>query len=318
MIVVLTGGTGGAKLVEGLAGEIDPAELTIICNTGDDAVFHGLYVSPDIDTITYTLAGLSDPVKGWGIAGDTFTVLEQLNRLGNDAWFNLGDKDFATHISRTRLMNEGGKLTEITDRIRRLLGVQSTILPMSDDRVETRVTTTQGEISFQEYFVKDRWRAKVTAVHFAGAESSRPAPGVIAAILNAEAIIVCPSNPITSIGPILAVPGIRSALAESAAPMVGVSPIIGASAISGPAHKLMLASGFKASALGVADCYRDFLDMLLVGAEDAALREAIENLDINVIATDIRMADRAHRRRLAREVLALARKWSRKPLSGLP
>lgn len=308
MIVALTGGTGGAKLVEGLAAEIDPAELTIICNTGDDAIFYGLYVSPDIDTITYTLAGLSDPAKGWGIAGDTFTVLEQLRRLGNAGWFNLGDKDFATHITRTCLMNEGYKLSEITDRIRRLLGVRSTILPMSDDRVETRVTTVQGEISFQEYFVKERWSCEVTAVHVAGAESSQPAPGVIAAIRHAEAIIVCPSNPITSIGPILAVPGIRSALENSTAPIVGVSPIIGASAISGPAHKLMLASGFKASALGVAECYRDFLDTLAIGVEDAVLRVAIENLEINVIATDIRMADLAHERRLAREVLALAQK----------
>lgn len=308
MIVVLTGGTGGAKLVEGLAAEIDPAELTIICNTGDDAIFHGLYVSPDIDTITYTLAGLSDNEKGWGINGDTFVALEQLRRLGNDAWFNLGDKDFATHITRTRLMNEGCKLSEITDRIRRLLDVRSTILPMSDDRVETRVTTVQGEISFQEYFVKERWSREVIAIHFAGAESSRPAPGVIAAIRHAEAIVVCPSNPITSIGPILAVPGIRSALQNTAASIVGVSPIVGASAISGPAHKLMLASGFKASALGVAECYRDFLDTLVIGVEDAVLRVAIENLDINVIATDIRMADLAHKRRLAREVLALARK----------
>lgn len=308
MIVVLTGGTGGAKLLEGLAGEIDPAELTIICNTGDDAIFHGLYVSPDIDTITYTLAGLSDSAKGWGITGDTFTVLEQLRRLGNDVWFNLGDKDLATHITRTRLMSEGSKLSEITDRIRRLLGIQSTILPMSDDRVETLMTTAQGEISFQEYFVKERWSREVTAVHFAGAESSQPAPGVSAAIRHAEAIVICPSNPITSIGPILAVPGIRSALENSAAPMVGVSPIVGASAISGPAHKLMLASGFEASALGVAECYRDFLDTLVIAEEDRQLVGAIQQLKINPVTADIRMPDLAHKRRLAREVLALARK----------
>ena len=308
MIAALTGGTGGAKLVEGLAAEIGPAELTIICNTGDDAVFHGLYVSPDIDTIIYTLAGLSDPVKGWGIAGDTFTVLEQLRRLGNDAWFNLGDRDLATHITRTRLMNEGVKLSEITDRIRRLLGVQSTILPMSDGRIETRVTTAQGDISFQEYFVKERWSREVTTVHFAGAESSQPAPGVIAAILNAEAIIVCPSNPITSIGPILAIPGIRSALAKSAAPIVGVSPIAGASAISGPAHKLMSASGFKASVLGVAECYRDFLDTLLIAEEDRQLVPGIQQFKIRPATADIRMPDLAHKRRLARQVLALARK----------
>jgi LPPG:FO 2-phospho-L-lactate transferase len=308
MIVALSGGTGGAKLVEGLANEIDPAELTIICNSGDDAIFHGLYVSPDIDTITYTLAGLSDPGKGWGIAGDTFNVLEQLRRLGNEAWFNLGDKDLATHITRTRLLNEGCKLSEITDRLRCLLGIHSTILPMSDDRVETRVTTEQGAISFQEYFVKERWSRAVTAVHFAGAESSQPAPGVIEAILNAEAIIVCPSNPITSIGPILAVPGIRSALQNTAAPIVGVSPIVGASAISGPAHKLMLTSGFQASALGVAECYRDFLDRLVIAADDWPLTAAIETLHVKVVCADIRMAALSDKRRLACQVLALVGK----------
>ena len=308
MIVALTGGTGGAKLVEGLAAEIDPAELTVICNTGDDAIVHGLYVSPDIDTITYTLAGLSDPAKGWGIAGDTFAVLEQLRRLGNEAWFNLGDKDLATHITRTQLLNEGGKLSEITERMRRVLGVQSTILPMSDDRVETRVTTAQGEISFQEYFVKERWAQEVSAVRFADAENSQPTPGVIAAILNAQAIVVCPSNPITSIGPILAVPGMRLALAESAAPIVGVSPIIGATAMSGPAHKLMIPCGSKASALGVAERYRDFLDTLIIADEDRRLIPEIQQLNIRAVTADIRMPDLAHKRRLAREVLALARK----------
>jgi LPPG:FO 2-phospho-L-lactate transferase len=308
MIVALSGGTGGAKLVEGLAAEIDPAELTVICNTGDDAIVHGLYVSPDIDTITYTLAGLSDPGKGWGIAGDTFAVLEQLRRLGNEAWFNLGDKDLATHITRTRLLKEGGKLSAITERMRRVLGVQSTILPMSDDRVETCVTTAQGEISFQEYFVKERWSREVSAVRFAGAENSQPAPGVITAILNAQAIVVCPSNPITSIGPILAVPGMRSALAKSAAAIVGVSPTIGGSAISGPAHKLMSASGVKASARGVAECYRDFLDTLIIADEDRQLISEIQQLKIRAVTADIRMSDLAHKRRLAREVLALARK----------
>ena len=308
MIVALTGGTGGAKLVEGLAAEIDPAELTVICNTGDDAIVHGLYVSPDIDTITYTLAGLIDPGKGWGIAGDTFAVLEQLRRLGNEAWFNLGDKDLATHITRTRLLHEGGKLSEISDQMRRALGVQSTILPMSDDRVETRVMTARGELSFQEYFVKERWSREVSAVRFAGAENSQPAPGVIAAILNAQAIVVCPSNPITSIGPILAIPGIRSALAKSAAPIVGVSPLIGATALSGPAHKLMLACGLIASAVGVAEQYGDFLDTLIIADEDRSLIPEIQQLNIRAVTADICMPDLPHKRRLARQVLALARK----------
>lgn len=308
MIVVLTGGTGGAKLIEGLAAEIGPAELTILCNTGDDCVFHGLHISPDIDTIIYTLAGLSDADKGWGIKGDTFAVLEQLQRLGADTWFNLGDQDLATHITRTRLLNEGRTLAEITDHLRRRLGVKAAILPMSNERVETRVTTPEGEVSFQEFFVKERWRPAVRAVRFAGANESHPAPGVLDAIHGATAIIVGPSNPITSIGPILAVPGIRSALMESAVPIVGISPIIGGAAISGPAHKFMIASGFEASAFGVARCYADFLDTLLIADEDRASREPIERLGIGVVLTDIRMPSLSDKRRLARRLLALGQK----------
>jgi LPPG:FO 2-phospho-L-lactate transferase len=308
MIVVLTGGSGGAKLVEGLAAEIDAAELTIVCNTGDDAIFHGLYVSPDIDTITYTLAGLNDAAKGWGIKDDSFVALEQLRRLGNDAWFNLGDKDLATHITRTRLLREGRTLSEVTDYLRGRLGARSTILPMSDQRIETRVMTPQGEISFQEFFVKERWAPTASAVRFEGAEKCQAAPGVLDAIRHADTILVCPSNPITSIGPILAVPGIRSALQNTAASIVGVSPIIGVAAISGPAHKLMIACGCEAAALGVARCYADFLDTLLIADEDSGQRESIEGLGVTVIATNIRMPGLADKRRLARQLLALAQK----------
>jgi LPPG:FO 2-phospho-L-lactate transferase len=308
MLVVLTGGSGGAKLIEGLAAEIDPAELAIICNTGDDAIFHGLCVSPDIDTITYTLAGISDREKGWGIGGDSFTTLEQLRRLGNDVWFNLGDKDLATHITRTKLLNDGLKLAEVTERICRQLGVRSRILPMSDDRVETRVQTPQGELSFQEFFVKERWARDVNSVQFIGAVQASPAPGLLDAIQSAAAIIVCPSNPVTSIGPILAVPGIRAALKQTSAPVIGVSPIIGAAAISGPAHKLMIASGFAPSAAGVAGCYADFLDTLLIADEDCAAVPAVEAVKVTPICTDIRMGDIAAKRRLAREVLALVKK----------
>jgi LPPG:FO 2-phospho-L-lactate transferase len=308
MIVALTGGTGGAKLIEGLAAEIDPADLTIICNTGDDAIFHGLYVSPDIDTITYTLAGLIDTAKGWGIKDETFNALDQLHRLGAYTWFKLGDRDLATHITRTRFLSEGLTLSQATDRIRRALGVKSIILPMADEHVETRVKTPQGEISFQEYFVKDRWSHEVTAIRFDGVESSRPVPGVVEAIRSAEAIIVCPSNPITSIGPILAVPGIRTALMETAATVVGVSPLIGAMAISGPAHKLMSATGSEASALGVAQCYSDFLDTFLIAEEDKDLIEATAAANIETTCTNIRMATLADKRRLAREVLALVKK----------
>jgi LPPG:FO 2-phospho-L-lactate transferase len=308
MIVVLTGGTGGAKLIEGLAAEIDPAGLTIICNTGDDAVFHGLYVSPDIDTITYTLAGLVDTTNGWGVKDDTFNALEHLRRLGADTWFNLGDRDLATHITRTRFMHEGLPLSQVTDRIRRALGVNSIVLPMSDERVETRLTTPQGEVSFQEYFVKERWSREVTAIRFRGAESSRPAPGALEAIRQAESVIVCPSNPITSIGPILAVPGIRAALEETNSPVVGVSPLIGATAISGPAHKLMRAAGFEASARGAVQCYTGVLDAFLIADEDKHLSEAIAAANVETVCTNIHMATLADKKHLAREVLALVKK----------
>ncbi|MGE5215776.1 MAG: 2-phospho-L-lactate transferase [Chloroflexota bacterium] len=308
MITVLSGGTGGAKLVEGLAAIVDPSDLVIICNTGDDCVFHGLYISPDIDTMIYTLAGMSDTEKGWGIKGDSFAVLEQLRRLGNDAWFNLGDKDLATHITRTRLLNEGRTLSEISDEIRRALGVAAKILPMSDERVETRIKTASGELSFQEFFVKKRWAPEVLGVRFIGAERSRSAPGVLDAIERADAIIICPSNPITSIGPILAVPGIRSVLERADAPVVAVSPIIGAAAISGPAHKLMRASGWQASALGVARFYEGFLDKLLIAQEDVGIAKEIEDRGIKTICTNIRMASSADKQRLARELLASVQK----------
>jgi LPPG:FO 2-phospho-L-lactate transferase len=308
MIVVLTGGTGGAKLIEGLAAEIDPAELTIICNTGDDAIIHGLYVSPDIDTITYTLAGVVDPDQGWGIKGDTFNALNQLSRVGSDTWFNLGDKDLATHITRTSYLREGLKLSEVTERIRRAFGVKSRILPMSDERIETRIGTPKGEIPFQEFFVKLRCAPEVTAVHFRGVETSQPASGVLDAVGQAAAIIVGPSNPITSIGPILAVPGIRAALSESLAPTVGVSPIIGSSAVSGPAAKLMLARGLEVSSYGVAQCYADFLDTFLIAKEDQNLTNRIEALNIRTVCANIRITTLTDKRRLAREVLASAQK----------
>ena len=308
MIVVLTGGTGGAKLIEGLAAEVDPAELTIICNTGDDCVFHGLHISPDIDTIIYTLAGLIDDAKGWGIKGDTFTTLEQLGRLGADTWFKLGDKDLATHIWRTGLLSERVRLSQATDLIRRTFGIKAAILPMSDDRVETRLRAGDKELTFQEYFVKERWQPMVRKVYYAGALKSKPAPGVLNALGSASAIIICPSNPVTSIGPILAVPGIRDALKETSATVVGVSPIVGASAITGPAHKLMSASRWEASALGVARAYADILDVFVVANEDQSLKAGIEELNVRAVTAEIRMSSPADKKRLAREVLALAKK----------
>jgi len=308
MIVALTGGTGGAKLIEGLAAQLDADELTIVCNTADDTRVHGLYVSPDLDTIVYTMAGMIDPGKGWGVRGDTFAALNQLGRLGGETWFKLGDRDLALHIRRTQLISEGMKLSQVTDQLRRALGVKARILPMSDETVETHVNTPQGEISFQEFFVKEHWAREVTGVRFSGVEQSRPAPGVLDAIRGAEGVIICPSNPITSIGPILAVPGIRSALAALDVPIVGVSPLIGTTAVSGPAHKLMIACGYAPSSLGVARHYADILDRLFIAAEDQNLTSSIQDLSIGPVCTDIRMTTANDKRRLAAEVLASLKK----------
>jgi LPPG:FO 2-phospho-L-lactate transferase len=308
MILALTGGTGGAKLIEGLAAELDADELTIVCNTADDTLVHGLYVSPDLDTVSYTLAGLIDPGQGWGVRNDTFAALQQLGRLGSETWFKLGDRDLALHIRRTQLINEGLKLSEVTDQLCRALGVRPKILPMSNEKVQTRVNTPQGEISFQEFFVKEHCAREVTGIRFSGVEQSQPAPGVFEAMRRAKGVIVCPSNPITSIGPILAVPGIRSALKALEAPVVGVSPLIGATAISGPAHKLMIACGYAPSSLGVARHYADILDRLFIAAEDQILASSIQDLSIAPICTEIRMTTAEDKRRLAAEVLAALEK----------
>jgi LPPG:FO 2-phospho-L-lactate transferase len=305
MLVLITGGTGGAKLVQGFNLEARPEDLVIICNTADDFVFHGLHISPDLDTITYTMAGLSDAAKGWGIRDDTFVVLDWLGRLGGESWFKLGDRDLATHITRSHLLREGLTLSQITERIRKRLGIESIILPMSDDRVETRIETPNGEISFQDYFVRGRWRDEVHRITFTGVEKCRPAPGVLDSIREASAVILCPSNPITSIGPILVVPGIRSALRETRARIIAVSPIIRGMPYSGPAHKFMAAMGIEVSAFGVANAYRDFLTLILIALEDSELMRRIEGLGIQTVTTSIRMESLDDRRRVAREILAL-------------
>lgn len=305
MLVVLTGGTGGAKLIQGLSLETKPRNLTVICNTGDDLIAHGLYVSPDLDTITYTLAGIHDPGKGWGIRGDSFTVLEWLEKYGEETWFKIGDRDLATHITRSRLLQEGLTLSQATARILKGLGVEARVMPMSDDRVETRILTPKGELSFQEYFVRERWSVEVQRVLYAGACESRPAPGVLPAIREAGAVILCPSNPVTSIGPILAVPGIREVLRETTAPVVAVSPIIQGASVSGPADRLMSAVGLEASVLGVAQAYADFLDILLIAPEDRVWEGKIQTLGVKTAATPIRIDSQEDKRRLAREVLDL-------------
>ncbi len=305
MLVLLTGGTGGAKLVQGFNLEASPEDLVIICNTADDFVFHGLHISPDLDTITYTMAGLSDAAKGWGIRDDTFVVLDWLGRFGGESWFKLGDRDLATHIMRSNLLREGLTLSQISERIRKRLGIESVILPMSDDRVETKIETPNGEMSFQEFFVRRRWADEVQRISFAGVERSRPAPGVLEVIEEASAVFLCPSNPITSIGPILAVPGIRGALKKTKARIIAVSPIVSGRPFSGPAHKFMAAMGIEVSAFGVAKAYSDFLSLILIAHEDSEFRGRIEGLGIQTVSTSILMDSLADRRRVARELLAL-------------
>lgn len=304
MIVVLTGGSGGAKFVEGLAQVLPARELACIVNTGDDLTWWGLHVSPDLDSITYVLAGVLSAERGWGIDGDTFHVLEQMKRLGAAAWFQLGDRDLATHLLRTRLLGSGKTLSQATHDITRAFGVEACVLPMTDARVETRVLTPGGELSFQEYFVRERWQVPVTGVRFEGADQATPAPAVIDAIMAAEAVLIAPSNPVTSIGPILAIPGIRGALRRTSAPVVAVSPIIGGAAVSGPAGELMRAQGLPVSPTGVARAYAGFLDVLVTDERDAGA--SVDAPDIRVQVANTIMKSMAEKAALARAVLGFA------------
>ncbi|MGH9492365.1 MAG: 2-phospho-L-lactate transferase [Terriglobales bacterium] len=307
MIVVLTGGTGGAKFVQGLKQVAPARELTFIVNNGDDLRWWGLHVSPDVDSITYALAGLLSRERGWGVEGDTFHCLEVMRRLGAPAWFQLGDRDLALHISRTEMLAAGKPLSEATAEIARALGVESRILPMTDDRVETRVKTPAGELSFQEYFVRERYQVAVEGVRFEGAEEARPALGVEEAIAQAESVLIAPSNPVTSIGPILAVPGIREALRETPARVAAVSPIVGGAAVSGPAGELMRTQGLAASAEGVARAYADFLDVLIVDERDAAEKAAVERVGVEMRTARAVMNSDADRAGLAWAALEIVR-----------
>ena len=304
-IVALAGGTGAAKLLRGLAPLVDPAELTIVGNTGDDTEIWGLHISPDLDTVCYTLAGLIDERKGWGLRDETFHALEQMPRLGEPAWFGLGDRDLATHLHRTRLLREGRSLTAVTADIVAALGVPARVLPMSDQPVRTRILGPEGWISFQEYFVREKAQTDVRAVAYAGAADSAPAPGVLTAIAEARVVIVCPSNPITSVGPILAVPGIAAALAATRATVLAVSPIIGGEAVSGPAGRLMAMAGLPVSAAGVARAYAAWLDILVADERDRALAPEIEAAGPRAAMTDTLMTGRAAETALARHLLSL-------------
>ena len=305
MITVLTGGTGGAKFVDGLRRVVSAEELTIIVNTGDDLLWWGLYASPDIDSITYMLAGKLSQERGWGQHGDTFYCLQSMGQLGQPIWFHTGDRDLATHILRSKLLADGKTLTEVTAEIAARLGVKARILPMSNSRIETRVLTPAGELSFEEYFVQRWYQDPVEQVRFAGASDAEPAPGVIEAIRSAEAVLLAPSNPVTSIGPILAVPGIREALRECRSRIAAVSPIVGSTAVSGPAGILMAAQGFEVSIAGVADYYHDFLDLLVVDSRDEEPAEKLHRSGMRVHCVPTIMRRPEDRIALAQAVLAV-------------
>ena len=312
MIVVLTGGTGGAKFVQGLEQVVPAAQITTVVNTGDDLTWWGLHVSPDLDSITYAMANLLSRERGWGVEGDTFSCLQVIGRLGGPTWFQLGDRDLAVHLMRTQLLAQDKTLTEATETITRGFGIASRVLPMTDSAVETQVMTPTGELSFQEYFVRERWQPEVTGVRFFGSETARPAAGVLEAIHKADAVLIAPSNPITSIGPILAVPGIREALKESPAPVVAVSPIVAGAAVSGPAGKLMQAQSLPVSVEGVARAYADFLDVLIIDERDACGASGVESLGIAVSATKTIMRSSGDKEVLARAALE-ARAFEKRP-----
>lgn len=305
MICVLTGGTGGAKFVDGLRQVMPAEEITLIVNTGDDLLWWGLYVSPDIDSITYVLSGMLSRERGWGVKGDTFLCLQAMGQLGEPTWFHTGDRDLAMHLLRSRHMAEGKTLSEATAIVSDKLGVKARILPMSDSRVETRIDTPVGELSFEEYFVQRWYQDPVNSVRFAGASDAEPAPGVIEAIEAADAILIAPSNPITSIGPILAVPGIREALCRAKSKIGAVSPIISGAPVNGPAGILMAAQGLPSSIAGVAQAYEDFLDVLICDTRDARPAEVLRKTGVRVQCAPTIMRTPEDKAELARKALAL-------------
>ena len=302
-ITALAGGIGASKLLLGLSAVMPPDEITIIANTGDDIELFGLRICPDIDTVTYTLGGVIDETAGWGISGDTFESLKWLERYGEATWFKLGDRDLATHIFRTAQLHRGRSLTEVTDYVRCALGVRSRILPMTDYYTPTRVITDEREMHFQEYFVRWRCEPRVRAIRFEEIESAHPAPGVESAILEADAVVICPSNPFISIGPILAVPGVRSSLENTEARVVAITPIVGGKALKGPAAEMLRDLGHEVSAAGVAAVYAGLVDVFVLDQADAELSGAIEQTGVRAAVTDTVMNTLEDKQRLAEFVL---------------
>ncbi len=310
-VAALSGGVGGAKLAFGLDRVVGSEDLTLIANTGDDFRHFGLHVAPDIDTLVYTLGALSDPVRGWGLEGESWNFMAALDRLGGETWFNLGDRDLAMHVLRTARLAGGETLTAITDDIRRKLGVAARILPMSDRPVPTVVATAEhGDLMFQRYFVELQAGPTVTGFRFEGAASAAPAPGLLQALATADRIVVCPSNPFISIDPILAVPGVRQALVDAAAPVVAISPIVGGEAIKGPTAKMFRELGEAPSPAAVAARYRDFLDVMILDERDADTAGAVEALGVATAVAQTVMTTAEDRIALARAALG--------PIAALP
>ncbi len=301
-IVALAGGVGGAKLADGLQRVIGET-LTVIVNTGDDFELHGLRISPDLDTVMYTLAGLANPETGWGIAGDTFACLDMLARYGADDWFGLGDRDLAAHVLRTYWLRAGQTLTKVTERLAGTLGVRAAILPMTDARVATLVDTNQGELAFQEYFVHRGWQPVVRSVRFAGVEEAKPTLEVAQAMARADAIVFCPSNPFVSIDPILALPGMREMITQARVPRLAVSPIVSGEALRGPAAKMFRELGIEPSAFAVAKRYERLIDVFVVDKADEVQTESIQGLGMRTLVTDTVMKADVDRERLAGEIV---------------
>jgi LPPG:FO 2-phospho-L-lactate transferase len=304
-ITALAGGVGGAKFLLGLCNVMDPRDVTIIANTGDDIVLHGLHISPDPDIITYTLAGVVDPETGWGFKDESFRVLGQLAAYGAPGWFRLGDRDLATHILRTAMLANGARLSDAADTIRQGLGVEAKILPMSDDPVPTMLDTDEGGLHLQEYFVRRRTEPVVRAIKFLGVAKARPARGVLEALHDADAIVICPSNPLISIGPILAVPGIAEALRRRRERVLAICPLVGGKSLKGPTDKMMVQLGHEPSARGVAKLYREVCGTLVIDPVDADTRGSVEEPGVKTIVCPTVMRTLEDKERLARDVLGM-------------
>lgn len=307
MIVVLAGGIGAARFLQGLLQVHPPSDITVISNVGDDAEFFGLHVSPDIDAVLYHLGGLADEERGFGVRDDTFRILDSLERFGYDTWFRLGDKDFATCLTRTDLLRRGRSLSEATAELAGAFVIPARIIPVTNDRLRTKIRTEDGIVDFQEYFVKRRTEGHAWEVMFDGAEAAAPAQGVIEAIRDAEAIVLTPSNPLVSIAPVLAVPGVRDAIKGSAARVAAVSPIVGGKAIKGPAARMLRDQSLPATPVTIASLYQDFLDVLVIDNQDEALTPEIEALGLDVVVTDTIMSSMDKKAALARTILAAVR-----------